>query len=180
MSKVVVISGPPCAGKTTLANHLSNRLQLPILAKDALKESLADNLGYSDRKRSVELGYAAFQLHLQLARELASKNVGFIFETAFYKQSTSDIAAALAGCEIIQAWVIADIDVMLRRARTRERHPGHADWYEGYEQECRGKLESGVYDALDIGGALIKVDSNDFESRKYTDTIENLVRKHAA
>ena len=42
---------------------------------------------------------------------------------------------------------------------------GHADWYEGYENECREKLTAGVYDALDIGGALIEVDTNNFESR---------------
>jgi len=38
----------------------------------------------------------------------------------------------------------------------------------------------GVYEALYIGGALIKVDTNDFESKKYTDAIESLVRKYAA
>lgn len=171
MAKIIVISGPPAAGKTTLASDLSDRLSIPVLAKDSIKESLLDSLGYSDRKRSVEIGYAAFQLHLQLAKEFASKNASFIFETAFYRKSTNDISVALDGCEIVQAWVRADLTVMLQRAKVRDRHPGHADWYDGYEEECRVKLDECVYDPLEIDGTLIKVDSNDFEASAYKQAV---------
>jgi predicted kinase len=41
---VVVVNGLPGAGKTTLARPLSRALGLPLLAKDVLKETLADNL----------------------------------------------------------------------------------------------------------------------------------------
>ena len=176
MNKVVVVSGPPAAGKTTLARQLSKRLNLPVLAKDMIKESLLDDLGYSDRKRSVNIGYAAFQLHLMLAKELAGHGASFIYETAFYSQSANDIKQALAGADIVQAWVVADIDIMLARAQTRERHPGHADWYDGYEDECRTKLAAGVYNALDIGGKLVKVPSSDFSSTDYLNAVEAVVQ----
>lgn len=180
MPKVLVISGPPAAGKTTLARELSERLQIPVLAKDTIKESLLDSIGYSDRQRSVEIGYAAFQLHLALAKELLQSGTSFIYETAFYSKSTEDIQDALTGAVIIQGWVHADIEVMLKRAKDRERHPGHADWYSGYEQECREKSAQGVYDALDIGGQLIDIDSNDFQSSKYLDAVEALVENYQA
>ena len=44
MTKVIVISGPPASGKTTLSITLSEKLGLPILAKDTIKESLLDSL----------------------------------------------------------------------------------------------------------------------------------------
>ena len=178
--KVILISGPPGAGKSTIAADLSSRLALPVLAKDAIKESLLDDLGYADRARSVEIGYAAFQLHLKLARELAQNDVSFIYETAFYSQSAQDIASALAGTTIIQAWVHASIEKMLDRARTRVRHPGHADWYDGYEQECREKLAAGVYNALDIGGILVDVDTNSFEAPQYQRALQEIVDAYHA
>ncbi|MBL4681777.1 MAG: AAA family ATPase [Pseudomonadales bacterium] len=178
MPKVIVVSGPPASGKTTLAKYLSAQLNLPILAKDFLKESLLDSLGYSGRERSVEIGYAAFQLHLALAREFASMNINFIYETAFYKQSTDDIVEALTGCKIIQVHLQANIETMLLRAKTRDRHPGHADWYDGYESECREKHEQGVYAPLEIDGVLIEVDSNNFESDNYKMGIQDVIRAY--
>ena len=178
VSRVVVISGPPAAGKTTLARYLSKELELPILAKDTIKESLLDTLGSGDRQRSVEIGFAAFQLHLALAKELVESGTDFIYETAFYSKSTKDIKHALAGAEIVQGWMHADIDRMLQRARTRERHPGHADWYEGYEKECRDKGAQGVYDALDIGGVCVAIESNDFDSHDYKNAVDELVEHY--
>ena len=178
MAKVIVISGPPASGKTTLSKTLSEELNLPILAKDSLKESLLDSLGHSARERSIELGYAAFQLHLALARELSSTDTNFIYETAFYKQSTEDITHALNGCDIIQAHLSADIETMLHRAKTRERHPGHADWYDGYESECRTKQLEGVYDPLKIGGVLIMVDTNDYESDNYKGAVQDILKAY--
>ena len=57
---------------------------------------------------------------------------------------------------------------------------GHADWYEGYENECREKLRTGVLDALDIGAALIEVDTNNFESHEYADAFQEKVHRYVA
>jgi predicted kinase len=40
----VIVSGPPGAGKSTLAIPLARRLGLPLLRKDHIKETLHDHL----------------------------------------------------------------------------------------------------------------------------------------
>lgn len=40
MAAVVLITGAPAAGKTTLARELADRLSLPVLSKDRIKETL--------------------------------------------------------------------------------------------------------------------------------------------
>jgi adenylate kinase family enzyme len=41
----VLVNALPGAGKTTLARTLSHHLELPLLSKDIIKETLADVLG---------------------------------------------------------------------------------------------------------------------------------------
>ena len=45
---VVVVTGPPAAGKTTIAREVAARLRLPLITKDTIKEALFDGLGTAD------------------------------------------------------------------------------------------------------------------------------------
>ena len=56
---VVLVTGIPGAGTTTVSRALSKALMLPLLSKDAIKESLFDELGVKDREWSLQLGAAA-------------------------------------------------------------------------------------------------------------------------
>ena len=42
---LVVVTGMPAAGKTTVADSLSRSLSLPFVAKDTVKEHLYETLG---------------------------------------------------------------------------------------------------------------------------------------
>jgi 2-phosphoglycerate kinase len=42
---LVIVTGPPGAGKTAIATELRTRLGLPLITKDALKELLGAALG---------------------------------------------------------------------------------------------------------------------------------------
>ena len=66
---VVVVTGLPASGKTTLSRRLSEALRLPLLSKDLVKESLFDVLGVNDRAWSLQLGAATMEVLWSLLRE---------------------------------------------------------------------------------------------------------------
>lgn len=69
MRQVVMVSGAPGAGKSTLALPLAEALGLPLLSKDLIKERLADVLGQRDEPHawSTALGSATMELIWTLA-----------------------------------------------------------------------------------------------------------------
>lgn len=72
MREVVVVSGAPAAGKSTLAGPLALTLGFPLLSKDVIKEALFDHLGHVDddeRTSSRKLGAASMELLWRIASD---------------------------------------------------------------------------------------------------------------
>ncbi len=72
MRQVVLVSGAPGAGKSTLAVPLARALGFPLLAKDVIKEALFDALGHTcedELASSRRLGATSMELLWRLAAE---------------------------------------------------------------------------------------------------------------
>jgi predicted kinase len=54
---LIVITGLPGTGKTTLGRKLAEELALPFISKDDIKELLFDGLGWEDRAKLKKWGY---------------------------------------------------------------------------------------------------------------------------
>lgn len=70
--RLVLVSGAPGAGKTTLGRPLAAALGMPFISKDVIKESLFDALGHvadDQLESSRRLGGAAMELLWRLAGE---------------------------------------------------------------------------------------------------------------
>ena len=121
----VVVSGPPASGKSTLAPVLAERLQLPLLAKDTIKDALMRLLPVADVEASRQLGRAAVAVMLAVA---ADSRVGAVLESNFFRSKAVAHLAALPG-PVVEVFCRCDRDVAAARfaARIGTRSGGHFD-----------------------------------------------------
>src|SRR6266540_4037003 len=80
---LVIVTGPPGAGKTAIARAVAERLALPLVAKDAFKELLWERLGATDLDASRQLGRASFDLLFLVVAELLSARLSLVAEGNF-------------------------------------------------------------------------------------------------
>lgn len=156
LPRLVVVTGPPGAGKTTIAAALRDRLELPLIAKDALKEALADALEVAgDREASERLGVATFEIQFAIVRELLLTGVSLIAEGNFRDGWFDDLPPA----DIVQAHVWAEPEVLGERLRTRDphRHPVHYD--REAADEIAARAAAGEWDPLQLDGRLVEIDT---------------------
>jgi len=169
---IVVVTGMPAAGKTTVAESLSRALALPVIARDTIKERLYDTLGVGDLEWSGRLGGAAFALLFDLARVLIESGHALILEANFFRGSEPRFFA-LPEHRVMQIHCDAPLDILVARYTNRPRHQGHHDAEKLKELPTR--FQSGVHEPLDLPGNLIRIDTS---QRVDVDAIAAQVRGH--
>lgn len=154
---LVVVTGMPSSGKSSVAGALSRHLRLPLIAKDAIKEPLYDALGTGDVTWSGRIGEAAYALIFSLAATLLASDVSPIVEANFFHGAQESRFDALPEHRVLQIVCEAPLPVLLERYALRERHPGHHD--DEKIHELAGRFESGAHRPLELAGDLVRLDT---------------------
>ena len=80
---IIVLAGMPASGKSTLAAAISKELCLPVIAKDKLKESLFDVLGFENYQQKRNLDHAANALLISVAESMILSDTPVILDNNF-------------------------------------------------------------------------------------------------
>ena len=128
--RVIVVTGLPGAGKSTLAHELARRYRLPLLAKDFIKESLLDVLGAADPAHSRKLSDASFATLFRLAAEWARDAHSFVLEGNFRPgEHEGSLRDSLEAAQVVQLLCRVPESERVARLAAREsdpsRHVGH-------------------------------------------------------
>ena len=168
---LVVVSGPPASGKSTLARELASGLGIAQVSKDLVKETLYDALA-GDGPRPERLDEAAFALLLRLADAQLRAGVPFVIESDFDRDSNLDPVLELArrhDVRLVQVHCQRARERLLahfaERAESGERHPVHDDDASDVPDLGRD-LDRGRWAPLELPGELIEIDDDapDFSS----------------
>ena len=144
--KLIIISGMPAAGKSTVARRISAALGFPVLEKDEIKEALFDTIGYRDLTEKRRLDVAATDVLLRCAQSVLTSGSPLIMVNNFrsdMRQTVQDLVDR-CGCSCVTVFLNGDPEVLyaryVERDRKRSRHLGHT-FIDRYPPEPGDRLD---------------------------------------
>jgi predicted kinase len=176
---LIIISGPPCSGKTTIGRRLAVDLKLPYFYKDGIKEVLYDRLGWGEREWSRQLGVASTDLLYHIAESLLAADCSLMLESNFDPAFANERFLEMQRTypfTALQIYCSAAHQTLLNRyherAQSGVRHPGHVD--RQVDLEFGEMLRQNRNGPLEIANETLIVDTTDFDAVDYPALLQTI------
>ena len=175
---LVIVTGAPGAGKTTIARELGAQLRLPVLHKDDLKEAIVDEIGAADVAASQLAGRATYGALYAAAAAILGAGGSVIVESNFQRglseQGLRPLVARAARTVVVQCEAPAATAVERYRARIGARHKAHFDAERAADVEHAALHDA--YSGLDLAAEIVHVDTSGPDPRPPVAGIADAIR----
>jgi len=152
---LIVVSGAPGTGKSTVAAALAARFGRPLFALDMIKEALADVLGTGGEDWSDRVGDAAAEIVFRMSAQFPEA------VAEGWWRGTRRVRALREFAGAVEVFCHCDPEVAAARMRSRHasgRHAIHRDVINPALLE-RAAASAGTVTPLGLGAALVDVDT---------------------
>ena len=164
MPTLVVISGPPGAGKTTLAHEIAKELGCPAICRDEIKEGMVHATPGFVPAAGDPLSVRTLPVFFGVLEQLLRAGVTTVAEAAFQNRLWRpglEPLRGLAQLRVVHCVTAADVAWTRRQRRSRENpvRRAHPDPRPGGPAGCAAV--PGVFDRVSIDAPWIEVDTTD-------------------
>lgn len=173
---LIVITGRPGSGKTTLTQILSNKVNAPVLIRDKFKESYVLTKKSNHNSLGPDVNKKIYKIFFETVESLLNNNISLIVEAAFQHNLWKKKLEELSNISNISI-ILCDVSPQLAIERTIERIKANPnrDRFHGDQKNLIEKYKSNAetpeYRAPELQLPTLKVDcTND-----YNPTIEEIL-----
>ena len=179
---VIVLTGMPATGKSTICKALAQAFGFPVVEKDAIKEELFDTVGFTcyAQKRALDHGANAVVIHMveQILKAGGSVIVDNNFDDISGKRFTALLEQYAPPCVCV--FLHGELDVLHKRYTLRDnahaRHLGHvlqehyppregdSLYYTMTREEFYEKFMKRGMDSFTCPGGRLDIDTTDFST----------------
>ena len=130
--KCVIVSGTAGSGKTTLARKLSERLCVPMISRDEIKEGYVNTYGLKHDELPANTNGLVSELFFGIVNHYLAGNISVVIEAAFQHHVWEPRITKIA--ELAHVWIIlcsVDDAVATRRYLERGLENPDREFYHG-------------------------------------------------
>ena len=129
MKRLIIITGDLAAGKSTLADLLSRKLEMLAIKKDVIKEKLCDVFDYKDREENKKLSVAAVSEMIEIYKQIILYGGDLILEANFHGDEMKEIYSLSLDndYDVKLLYLTCDDKTLFERFKSRipTRHKAH-------------------------------------------------------
>lgn len=177
--KCIIVTGRPGSGKTTLAKTLGERLSLPVISRDEIKEGYVNTYGIKHDQLPPNTNALVSDFFFHILNLYLANNVSVVIEAAFqhnvWELKMPKIVELSCACIVL---CCIDDAVAARRHLQRGLENPNREYYHGdrrvaHHRETGEVLSDETYAAPEFDVPTIRVATDE----DYVPCIDDLVRR---
>jgi predicted kinase len=177
--KCIIVTGRQGSGKTTFAGKLGERLWMPVVTRDAIKEGYVNTFGIKHDELPPETNGLVTDFFFELVRKYLTGNISVVIEAAFQHQVWEPRLANIL--PLARTWLIlctVDESLAANRAIERGLNEPEREFYHGDNRVVHYRktgeiLQPASYEPPNFDLPTIQVNTDG----EYTPSLEEIVAK---